>query len=125
MMKKACCATCRFWLRSGPDMSKLTIRPPPMPRPNSEGWKVRPKVPGSLRRVFWMIGISSPARFGSTAAAPTMVIVLRATKKKREICGGPRDAAGSSFSPSLTMIWSSRPGGLCALPRTTPSPPAV
>ena len=60
-----------------------------MPRPNSEGWKVRPKVPGSLRSVFWIIGINSPARVGSTDAAPTTVSALRATKKKREICGGP------------------------------------
>ena len=122
MMKNACCATSRFRPRSGPEMSKLITRPPPMPRPNSEGWKVRPKVPGSLRRVFWMIGISSPARVGSTAAAPTTVSELRATKKKREICGGPLGAAVSSPSPSVAITRSGRFGGSIVLPRTTPSP---
>ena len=49
---------------------------------------MKPKVPGSRNTGSCNTGISSPARCGSTAAAPRKVRARVATKKKRCILTG-------------------------------------
>ena len=85
-------------------MSSSTLRVPLKPRPNSDAWLKKAKVPGSWSAAFCSTGISSLARSGSTDAAPRKVWARLATKKKRRILGGP---PGSASGPVTDAMWGS------------------
>ena len=64
-------------------------REPPTDRPNKEAWRTKARAPGSekIGRVNTLR--SSLTRDGSTDEAPANAPPAKATKKKREISGGP------------------------------------
>ena len=121
--KNTCRPVAKIVSRSGPEMSIPIDRPVPIDRPNSEGWKTNPKVPGSSRAGVCIIGIRSAAFWSSTWRAAMKARPRSATKKKRSITfcassvpgGCVRPLSASASSDQCLRVFSSTPRAMVSV----------
>ena len=105
-------ATVPIFSCDAPVTSRLIEREPPTERPNSEAWRTKARAPGSAKTGRVRTDFNSFTRPGSAEEAPAKAPPAKATKKKREISGGPssvvcpshKGRAVSSIFPAMRLV---------------------